>query len=212
MYTPRYFAETDLALLDSLACEHPFATLITIFEGEPCITHLPVLYQRDGNDVTVRGHWSRANPQWRHGGEARLILHGPQAYISPSWYPDKVEEARVPTWNYTVAHLAGPLEIIEDEVGLAAIVSELTSSHEAEVGSDWRFEFEDPALRSQLRGIIGFRMPVSRIEVKFKLNQNHPPANVTSVANELARGDENDKAISALMLQQLSRKASKEGA
>ena len=210
MYTPRYFVEADLTQLDWLAQAYPFATLITSAGGEPFVTHLPILYQREGDAITVRGHWSRANPQWKHGGEATLILQGPQTYISPSWYPDKVPAARVPTWNYAVAHLSGPLEIIEDELGLAAIVSELTTSHEAEVGSDWRFEFEDEDLRSQLRGIIGFVLRPSRIEVKFKLNQNHPAANVESVANKLASGNESAQAIASLMLEQLSRKATKE--
>jgi transcriptional regulator len=211
MYTPRYFAETDLAQLDNLAREYPFATLITVSEGEPFVTHLPVLYRREEGEITVSGHWSRANPQWQHGGAATLILQGPQAYISPSWYPDKVPESRVPTWNYVVAHLAGPLEIVEDEVGLAAIVSELTANHEAEAGSDWRFEFEDADLRSQLRGIIGFRLRPSQIEIKLKLNQNHPQANVLSVAGKLARGNENARAVADLMLEQLSRKATKDG-
>ena len=184
--------------------------MITSDEGKPFVIHLPVLYQRDGEAITVRGHWSRANPQWKHGGEATLILQGPQTYVSPSWYPDKVAEARVPTWNYAVAHLTGPLEVIEDELGLAAIVSDLTTRHEADVGSNWRFEFDDPELRSQLRGIIGFAMRPKKIEVKFKLNQNHPPANVESVAGKLAAGDESARAISGLMLEQLSRKVTKE--
>jgi transcriptional regulator len=210
MYAPRYFVESDLTQLDWLAQAYPFATLITSAGGDPFVTHLPVLYQREGDAISVRGHWSRANPQWKHGGEATLILQGPQTYISPSWYPDKVPAARVPTWNYAVAHLTGTLEIIEDELGLAAIVSELTTRHEAEVGSDWRFEFEDEDLRSQLRGIIGFVLRPSKIEVKFKLNQNHPAANVESVASHLASGTESARAIGGLMLEQLSRKTTGE--
>lgn len=204
MYTPGYFAETDLAQLDRLALDYPFATLITVDGGEPFVSHLPILYQREDSQVSVRGHWSRANPQWRHGGEATLILHGPHAYVSPSWYPDKESAARVPTWNYAVAHLSGPLEIIDDEAGLAAIVSDLTTTHEAQVGSDWHFELARDELRSQLRGIVGFRLRPSVIEIKFKLSQNHPEANVRSVAAQLAQGDARGAAVAALMRERLS--------
>ncbi|MEO7252389.1 MAG: FMN-binding negative transcriptional regulator [Arenimonas sp.] len=204
MYTPGYFAETDLAQLDRLALEYPFATLITIAGGEPYVSHLPILYQREDSQISIRGHWSRANPQWRHAGEATLILHGPDAYVSPSWYPDKESAARVPTWNYAVAHLTGVLEIIEDEAGLAAIVGDLTLTHEAQVGSDWRFDLTREDLRSQLRGIVGFRLRPRAVEVKFKLSQNHPEANVRSVAAQLAQGEASAVAVAALMLERLS--------
>src|SRR4249919_2320752 len=140
MYTPRHFAETDLAALDQLALAHPFATLITIADGEPFISHVPVLYRRDADGILLRGHWSRANPQWRHGGEARVIFHGPHTYLSPGWYPDKESAARVPTWNYAVAHLRGPLEIIDDDAGLAQIVTDLSDINETRIGSDWQFD------------------------------------------------------------------------
>lgn len=210
MYTPRHFVETDFGLLDELALRHPFATLITSSHGEPFVSHLPVLYRRDQDGITVRGHWSRANPQWKHGGEATLIFHGPHAYISPSWYPDKESAARVPTWNYVVAHLRGTLEIIEDEVGLGGIVADLSEVHENGVGSDWRFEFEREDLRSQLRGIVGFRMRPTSSELKFKLSQNHPEANIRSAAGQLARGDASAAEVARLMLDQLSRHADKE--
>jgi transcriptional regulator len=210
VYTPPYFAEADLALLDQLAPAYPFATLLTVAGGAPFVSHLPVLYQRDADGILVRGHWSRANPQWRHEGEATLILQGPHAYISPSWYPDKETAARVPTWNYAVAHLSGPLEIVEGEDGLAAIVSALTSRHENAIGSDWRFEPELETHRRQLRGIVGFRLRPTRIELKFKLSQNHPEANIRSAASQLVRGGEKEQAVAGMMLVQLARNAAKE--
>ena len=204
MYTPSYFAETDLVELDRLAGAYPFATVITMADGAPFVSHLPVLYRRGTDGIELRGHWSRANPQWRHGGDATVILHGPHAYVSPSWYPDKETAARVPTWNYSVAHLSGPLEIIEGEAGLAAIVSDLSRRHEASVGSNWEFEFERDDLRRQLRGIVGFSMKPQRIELKLKLNQNHPAANIENVANALAKGGENQRAIAELMRARLA--------
>jgi transcriptional regulator len=204
MYTPKYFAETDLAELDRLVANDAFATLITIADGTPFVSHLPVLYRREGEQVLFRGHWARPNPQWRHAGEALLILHGANAYISPSWYPDKETAARVPTWNYAVAHVHGELQITEDIDDLAEIVAELSTKNETAIGSDWRFEPEREDLRVQLKGIVGFSLLASRIELKFKLNQNHPEANIRSVAERLPQsGQREGDAIARLMLEKM---------
>jgi transcriptional regulator len=192
MYLPRAFAESDLAALDALIARDNFVTLVTVCEGAPTITHLPVLYQRNGDRVELRGHWARPNPQARHAGPALAIVHGPHAYVSPAWYPDKEAAARVPTWNYAVAHLEGPLSILDDEASLAAIVDDLSRQHEALVGSDWRYEAAREDHRSQLRGIVGFRIAVEKITMKFKLNQNHPPANRAAVAARLEGQDRDD--------------------
>jgi transcriptional regulator len=204
MYTPRAFVETDLAHLDTLLARDPFVTLVTSVEGVPFASHLPVLHAREGERVLIEGHWAKANPQVSHGGKALMIVHGPHAYVSPGWYPDKEAAARVPTWNYAVAHLTGTLETATDENVLASIVARLSTGHEAAVGSDWRYEHDRDDHRSQLRGIVGFRFMPEHIELKFKLSQNHPPANVQAVAAELVQQDDpNAKAIAAMMLERI---------
>jgi len=205
MYAPRAFAETDLGELDRLLARDPFVTLVsTATGGEPFASHLPVLYSREGDQVLIEGHWARPNPQATHAGPALMIVHGPHAYISPGWYPDKEEAARVPTWNYAVAHLAGRLEASTEEAFLASIVERLSLRHETAVGSDWRYEHERTEHRNQLRGITGFRFVPERIELKFKLSQNHPPANVSSAAAALSQqGDDKARAIAALMLERI---------
>lgn len=201
MYLPRAFAESDLTALDGLLAANPFVTLITCdADGAPFASHVPVLYRRGGDNVLVEGHWARPNPQTRHAGDALMIVHGPHAYVSPAWYPDKEEAARVPTWDYAVAHLRGALQRFEDEAGLADLVSRLSAHFEAGIGSDWRFEPEREDHRGQLRGIVGFRFVPQRIELKFKLNQNHPEANRRAVAAALSQQDDpNANAIAALM-------------
>lgn len=207
MYTPRAFAEHDLQELDRLLARDPFITLVTCGSGEPCVSHLPVLYSRNDERILIEGHWAKPNPQARHQGTATLIVHGPHAYISPGWYPDKEEASRVPTWNYAVAHLSGTLEVSDDEAFLASIVDRLSLRHEAEVGSDWRYEHDRESHRSQLRGIVGFRFVPQRIELKFKLSQNHPVANVRSAAAQLVqRPDSGSHEIAALMLDRLARR------
>jgi len=185
MYLPRAFASHDPAALDALLDADAFITLVTVRDNVPVVSHLPVLHARQGDRLVLRGHWAKPNPQSTHDGPALVIVHGPHAYVSPSWYPDKLEEARVPTWNYAVAHLHGTLERFTDTDELAAIVSDLSDHNEPRVGKSWRYVDED-AYRSQLRGIVGFRFHVERFDLKAKLSQNHPRANRESVIDHLA--------------------------
>lgn len=211
MYTPRAFAETDLAGLDRLMARDAFVTLITVDgDGLPCVSHLPVLYARDGERIVIEGHWARPNPQAQHAGAAALmIVHGPHGYISPGWYPDKEAAARVPTWNYAVAHLRGRLTTTAETGDLAGIVDRLSQANEGRIGQDWRFEADRDDHVRQLRGIIGFRFEPEQIELKFKFSQNHPPANVLGAAEGLRRvGGEQANEVAQLMLERLARRGS----
>jgi transcriptional regulator len=201
VYLPRAFVETDLAQLDRLLQADPFVTLVsTDADGAPVASQLPVLYRRNGDDILIEGHWARANPQSRHQGEVLLLVHGPHAYISPAWYPDKEAEARVPTWNHASAQLRGSLERFEDEASLADLVSRLSDRFEAQVGSDWHFEPQREDHRVQLRGIVGFRFVPRQVDLKFKLNQNHPVANRESVIAQLqGQAREHSRNLAALM-------------
>lgn len=206
MYRPSAFVETDLAALDDLLARDNFITLVTVRGGVPTVSHLPVLYRREGDTVELVGHFARPNPQASHDGPATAIVHGPHAYVSPSWYPDREPEARVPTLNYAIAHLEGELQSFDDESSLAALVGELSDQHETAVGGDWRFEPERENHRVQLRGIIGFRLRVNRVALKFKLSQNHPQANRASVVDHLdALGGDDARGIAILMRQRLAR-------
>lgn len=212
MYTPRAFVDTDLVELDRLVARDAFVTLITTGpDGLPWATHLPVLYARQDDRILIEGHWARPNPQARHSGPALMIVHGPHAYVSPGWYPDKEEATRVPTWNYSVAHLYGQLHATEDTSRLAAIVDRLSLLHEARVGHDWRFEHDNPGHVRQLRGIIGFSFVPDRVELKAKFNQNHPEANVRSTADGLKQsGDPLAHEVADAMLDRLARRTSPE--
>ena len=203
MYTPKYFAETDLLELDRLVEWNAFASLITTVNGQPFASHIPVLYERNENEVIFRGHWAKPNPQWKGNLDALLIIQGPNAYISPGWYPDKEEKARVPTWNYAIAHIRGELEVTHEEKELAAIVSDLTEVNETMVGSDWEFEpdtREDH--RKQQAGIVGFRLVAKQISMKFKLSQNHPEANIESVIEHLPASNQQHGALIAEMMRE----------
>lgn len=207
MFLPRTFAETDPAALDWLAAHDAFATLVSVADGAPFASHIPVLLRRDADALRFDGHLARANPQWRQlaGQDALLILHGPHAYVSPASYPDP--GASVPTWNYAVAHVYGTVEVFEQADALQALVAELSAKYESGLGSDWRFPDSAPDTRGELNGIVGFRLHATRTEVKYKLNQHHPAAKVRSAAAALAaRPDADAQAVAALMLERLSRK------
>jgi transcriptional regulator len=200
MYTPSAFVEHDLSALDELIAQDAFVTLVHQHEGAPFASHLPVLYRRDGERIELHGHWSKANPQWRDiaGQTVLAIVHGPHAYVSPTWYADP--EQRVPTWNYATAHLYGRVSTIEDPAELEAIVTGLSDLYEAKHGSNWRFAQTTPDTRRELRGIVGFRFVAERVELKFKLSQNHPIANQRGVIEHLDRyGTDDRRAVAEMM-------------
>lgn len=208
MYVPRAFAETDLGALDGLFAHDAFVTLVTLDEGAPFASHLPVLYRRDGGRIAISGHWARPNPQARHaGGPAMMIVHGPHAYVSPSWYPGEERRSRVPTWNYAVAHLHGTLSAVEDPDELAGLVAALGAKYEGLIGGDWAYDPTRESHRGLLGGIVGFRFAPGRIELKFKLGQDHPAATVDAAAAALARRPDDDaRAVAALMRGRLARR------
>ncbi|HEY3784762.1 MAG TPA: FMN-binding negative transcriptional regulator [Steroidobacteraceae bacterium] len=205
MYIPPHFLETDLTRLDWLAMHDSFGTLISMVEGTPFATHLPVLYRRDGEKVTLLGHWARSNPHWRsiEGQRALFIFHGPHAYISPRWYAEP--SRNVPTWDYATAHLYGPIQVVHELEKLEEIVTALAEQYERDTARPWRMADSDG--RALLRGIVGFSLVAETIEIKFKLNQNHVKENVTgAIAALTAQGREDSATIADLMKEALARR------
>ena len=207
MYNPPHFASTDLTWLDWLAEHHSFGTLISQVEGAPFASHLPVLYQRNDTHVVLTGHWARPNPQWREieGQRVMFIFNGPHAYISPRWYADTSKQ--VPTWNYVAAHVYGTIRIVPDGDELEHIVTSLSQKFESGTPTPWTLAGSDPANRSRLKGIVGFELHSDSVQVKLKLNQNHPAANVTGAISGLRNtGSEEATAVASLMQKELDRR------
>jgi transcriptional regulator len=185
MYLPDAFKADDLRALDRLAAHNAFGTLVSQIDATPFASHLPVLYRRAGDRVTLTGHWARANPQWRdlEGQRALFIFHGPHAYVSPRWYVEP--EKNVPTWNYAVAHLYGRVRVIQDTAELESIVTALAAQYEAGAEKPWRFGDAGEAGRVRLKAIVGFELSAEDIQVKLKLNQNHVAGNVQGAVRGL---------------------------
>ena len=207
MYNPPHFTSTDLTWLDWLAEHYPFGTLVSQADGAPLASHLPVLYQRKEGQAILTGHWARPNPQWREIETQRVLFmyQGPHAYISPRWYTDSPKQ--VPTWNYVAAHVYGTIRLINDGPELEDIVVRLAEKFESGADTPWRFADSDPANRARLKGIVGFELRSESVQVKLKLNQNHPAANVAGVITGLTNtGSEEAAAVAALMQKELDKR------
>jgi transcriptional regulator len=200
MYTPAQFKVEDVGEAHALMRAHPFAILVTHGADGIVATHLPtVLKVDDASPVgRIECHVARPNPQWRTfspDAEALMIFQGPEAYIRPGWYPSKAEHDKVvPTWNYAVVHAYGKLEAVQDKAWLLGHVSELTDQQEAPYSARWAAS-DAPAnyLDAMARGIVGFRLPIARLEAKVKMSQNREErdrAGVVRGLGERARGDD----------------------
>lgn len=180
MYVPAAFAASD-ADVDLLLDGTHIVDLISPTPTGLIATPLPML--RDGGSLL--GHVARNNPHWRDAvaGESLVIAHGPEAYISPSWYASKAEHGRVvPTWNYLTAHVYGELVVHDDPGWLRSLVTRLTERHEAGQAHPWAVG-DAPAefVEGQLRAIVGVALRITRIEAKAKLSQNRPAADRAGV-------------------------------
>jgi transcriptional regulator len=207
MYNPPHFTTDDLSWLDWLAEHHPFGTLISQIDGAPFASHLPVLYRRSGSQVVLSGHWARPNPQSRDIETQRVLfmLEGPHAYISPRWYVDSHKQ--VPTWNYVAAHVYGTIRTVQEDDELERIVVALAARFEAGTDSPWTLASAEPANRARLKGIVGFELRADTVQIKLKLNQNHPAANVAgAIAGLRSTSSAEATALADLMQKELDRR------
>lgn len=194
MYVPAHFAMDDGAVRELLT-RHGAADLVTMTPDGLVATFLPFLHDPDvGASGALLGHLARNNDQWRRPvtGEALVIVRGPDAYVSPSWYPSKRAHGRVvPTWNYLTAHVYGRLVVHDDLDWVEALVRRLTAKHEALGAPPWTVDdAPQEFVAGQLRAIVGVELVISRVEAKAKLSQNRSAADVDGVVSGLrARGE-----------------------
>lgn len=194
MYVPAHFAATLDDIADLLT-NHTAADLVTTTDVGLLASTLPLVFDPAvGEHGVLRGHLARNNPQWSTPvlGEALVILRGPDAYITPSWYAAKARHGRVvPTWNYTVAHVYGELVVHDDPAWVESHVRHLTEQHEAGEPQPWSVDdAPEGFVRGQLRAIVGLELRITRVEAKLKLSQNRADDDVEGVVAGLrARGD-----------------------
>ncbi|MBV5296626.1 MAG: FMN-binding negative transcriptional regulator [Rhodoferax sp.] len=193
MYLPAHFSQTDLAPLHALMRQYPLATLVTEANGGPVADELPFVLDAElGPHCTLKAHVARANPLWQvHPAQRRVLVvfRGPQAYVSPSWYPGKAEHGRVvPTWNYTLVQASGLLRVVDgDALWLRAQLDALTHLQEAARPQPWSLA-DAPAdyVARMMSAVVGLEITLTGLSAKFKLSQNHPLASRQAVAQGLA--------------------------
>jgi transcriptional regulator len=205
VYTPPAFRLDDLPELHRVMRAARLATLVTATDQGLLATPLPLLLAPDeGPFGTLYGHLARANPQWTQPakGEAMVVFAGPDAYVTPAWYATKQETGRVvPTWNYVAVHAYGEPGFFEDADRLLDLVTRLTDLHEAPRAEPWAVaDAPEAFIRGQLRGIVGLRLPITRILGKRKMSQNRSAEDRAGVAAGLAASDRpGDRAAAGLV-------------
>jgi transcriptional regulator len=196
MYTPKFNHVADRDVLIEAMRADSFAILFGP-AGELKATHLPLLVRDEGEHGTLLGHFARANPHWRElaGCETLVVFPGPHGYVSPVHY---TEPLSVPTWNYIAIHAYGTLSLIEDAEGANHLVEELIDVNDPAFLARWR-AMPDGFRRTMLAGIMGFRIPIDRIEGKFKLSQNRSPEERSNVQAAQAVGSDDDREMARWM-------------
>jgi transcriptional regulator len=177
MYVQDHFRVEDVPQMHALMRARPLAALISAGSAGLYASHLPTVLKEDGPYGVIECHLARANPHCKdlaEGNEALMIFQGPEGYITPGWYPSKAQHGKVvPTWNFAVVHAYGRPEVMQDKDWLRRHVGELTAQHERGEATPWALsDAPDSYIEVMLRGIVGFRFAITRLEGKWKMSQN----------------------------------------
>lgn len=184
MYIPNLFRDENTDRLVELMRQNGFATVVSVADGAPVATHLPVTVDREGERIVLRGHFAKANPHWTalEQAETLVVFTGPHAYVSPDHY-----EAResVPTWNYLAVHAYGQARVTDGGATLEGLKA-LVHDHEPAYQQQWE-GLSERYRDGMLRGIVGFEMPIVRLEGVAKLSQNKQRRERERIAASLIR-------------------------
>jgi transcriptional regulator len=201
MYIPNAFQETDPGKLHEFIEGHSFGLLISTVQGGLFATHLPLLLDREAS--CLLGHLARANPQWRElpEQEVLVVFSGPHAYISPALYKS---DHVVPTWNYVAVHAYGKCRLVEDTASVEGILKKMVAAYEGARSAPWPLDTATAYFQKMVQAVVGIRLDISRLEGKWKLNQNHPQERREKVVRALEKSEDQDaREIAQLMAEML---------
>ncbi|HET7027406.1 MAG TPA: FMN-binding negative transcriptional regulator [Candidatus Limnocylindrales bacterium] len=204
MYIPPPNLAPSEEAVTALLTQTRAGDLVTAGDDGLTVSMIPFLYDRTvGTNGALLGHLARPNAQWRgaDGREALVLVHGPDGYVSPTWYATKREHGRVvPTWNYILVAVHGTLRVHDDSAWVRGLVERLTEAHEAGRAEPWSVsDAPEPYLAGQLRAIVGVEVEIDRLEAKWKLSQNRSEADVAGVIEGLRAGSADDLALADAM-------------
>lgn len=210
MYIPKHFAEPRVDVLHQLIRTRPLSTLVTLSSSGLNANHVPLHLSPEPSPFgTLRGHVARANPIWNDINdkiEVLAIFHGPDVYVTPSWYPTKAETGKVvPTWNYAVAHAYGTLRVVDDPTWLRGHLVELTAHNEASFSEPWQLDDAPPDFIEKLIGaVVGIEIVITRLVGKWKTSQNQPTQNQGGVVRGLRASGVSDAIEMAALVESIN--------
>lgn len=188
MYVPEHFKKEDLPMLHRYMRDYGFGLLIVADEDGIEANHVPfhLSCKGSGSLGLLQCHVARKNPVWQrlmHGGRVLTVFQGPDAYVSPSWYPTKAETGRVvPTWNYLAVHAQGSARAIEDPAWLRQHLKQLTDQHESTMAEPWAVDDAPSDFTERLaQAIVGIEIEIEALTGKLKASQNQPDRNRAGV-------------------------------
>ena len=199
MYIPKYFQINDQDIIYDFIERYSFATLFSQHNGEPYATHLPLILNKD--EGVLYGHFARPNVQWKdaESQQVLVVFQGPHCYISPSWYETT---KAVPTWNYVAIHLYGKMEILEDDKVILDSLNGLVIKYENPDSSYNLNELESSFIEGMSKGIVAFKIKITKIEAKAKLSQNHSVERQELVIEQLERTSNQDNIKIATLMKE----------
>lgn len=152
--------------------------------------YLPRHFEESNREVLhelLRSHplvWREA----RVDVDSLVVFQGPQAYVSPSWYPSKEDGGgkAVPSWNYVIVEARGRLRVIDDLAWLRHFVQALTQRHERHRPAPWAVSDAPAVYREKmLHAIAGIEIEGSEMRGNWKVSQNRSIADRGGTANGL---------------------------
>ncbi|WP_105902013.1 FMN-binding negative transcriptional regulator [Vibrio gangliei] len=190
MHKLKIFEQTDTELLYQIIRKHSFATLIVYSENGVEVDHLPMFLAAKDDKFFLQGHLAKVNPtakQLREATEVMIIFHGPNAYISPNFYPTKQANGKaVPTWNYIVVHVKGMVSAVDCNAWKLDLLDKLTAHHEIGNKEPWSMsDAPTKYIEQMLPAIIGIEIEIQEIEGKWKVSQDKPKVNQQGVVQGL---------------------------
>jgi transcriptional regulator len=206
MYLPKHFEVTSVPTMHSFIEQNPFGTLVCQTSLGMVANHIPFeLDVVSGDHGVLRAHVARANPIWQQaasGVEVLVIFQGIDSYITPSWYPTKkIAGKAVPTWAYAITHAYGEVKFIQDAAWLHGLVSRLSNTQEADRPEPWSVSDAPSDYVDKLLGaIVGVEIKITRLEGKWKVDQNKQAVDRAGVAAGLkAQGDKKSLVLAELV-------------
>ena len=197
MHIPKIFEQKDLAHFQELINNYPFATLISNSDSGLEANHIPLLLNQSNGKNVLQGHIAKANPLWKtleDKSEVLIVFNGPNCYITPNYYPTKIETGKaVPTWNYVAVHVKGIMTYIHEVEWNLNMINNLTNQHESDQPSPWSVaDAPDEYIHRMLSAIVGLEIEILSITGQWKVSQNQPERNQQGVIAGLSQSTNTD--------------------